>query len=238
MNPGLVRITNGEDIFTNVSSLSDAQSQGIYNNMMLDPRWSKFMLQSGFKRTATPLYWQIGQLHQDAYPGAIVNMPMLDNSSESSNTATNFMRYPGTAGAAGPSFFNISQNSDPRGFFQTGHRGRMSWIPTDALVETASSGGVKETAKLNNMPSVNCITLVLPKMHKTLYYYRCFITETIYLAGLKNTGINENDGSNFYEYRALDNFIGVPYPTAMLPTGARVIGTPPTTGNDGGGHTA
>ena len=42
--------------------------------MLLDPRWFKWMLQSGTSRRAYPRYWQIGQL-QDKWPGAVLNLP-------------------------------------------------------------------------------------------------------------------------------------------------------------------
>jgi hypothetical protein len=225
MNPGLVRITNGEDIFTDVSSLSDGQQRLMYENMMLDQRWSKFMLQSGFKRYAKPLYWQVGQLHQDAFPGAITNIPKMNNG--------DFIGTD-TFGAAEPSNQTDAQNvvapggtvdsyhSDPRGFFQTGHRGRMGWIPTDALMKvanrstTASGNGFVDVPSPNVMPCINCITVVLPKMHKTNYYYRMFITETVYFAGLKNVGINA-DG---YEMMGIDSFVRAGTPIASLPYAA------------------
>lgn len=73
---GLVRITNGEDILDDLTNISDDAMRGMYEAMLLDPRWYKFGLQTGFKRTARPLYWQIGQFHQDMFPGAIENIPV------------------------------------------------------------------------------------------------------------------------------------------------------------------
>ena len=55
-NPGLVRITNGEDIV--VPTTMDQ-----YYSLMLDRRWFKFNLQSGFSRDAVPRVWRIAQLH-------------------------------------------------------------------------------------------------------------------------------------------------------------------------------
>ena len=75
LNPGLTRITNGEDTFENLTGLSADVMRKMYNTMMLDTRWYKWQLQSGLKRSAYPMYWQIGQLHQDSFPGATVNVP-------------------------------------------------------------------------------------------------------------------------------------------------------------------
>ena len=187
MNPGLVRITNGEDIYTNVSSLSaDAQVQ-IYNAMMLDPRWSKFMLQSGFRRSAYPLYWQVGQLSQDLYPGATTNLPYLkDNGSPSLSVsgATVIERsvYQESVKAS------TDVGSSARGLFQTGHRGKLGWLPTDYFQDVKSSTGVTGNLYgINNVPQVSVITCVLPKAYKTIYYYRVFVTEEVLFSGLRSS---------------------------------------------------
>lgn len=235
MNPGLVRITNGEDIFTNVSTLSENAQMSIYNNMMLDARWSKFMLQSGFKRSATPLYWQIGQLHQDYYPGATINVPQMQTSTLQtlSTTGTEYNFSNNQSGVSSAAALFVKGNSDPRGLFQVGHRGKLGWLPTDALIQYPSGATLTEQPALNALPSVNCITVVLPKAYKTVYYYRMFITETVYFAGLKNTGIN---GTDDLEYRGIDNFMGV-YPAPMypnIPTGLwPPLNSPPSEQNDG-----
>lgn len=224
MNPGLVRITNGEDIFTNVAGLSEGEQRIMYQNMMLDQRWSKFMLQSGFKRFAKPLYWQVGQLHQDAFPGAIVNIPKMNNGSfvgTDTFGAAFASNQTDAQNADSPKGTLDAYHSDPRGFFQVGHRGRMGWIPTDALMKvanrsnTASGNGFVDTPSPNVMPCINCITVVLPKMHKTNYYYRMFITETVYFAGLKNVGINGEE--NLGEGAGIDNFVRAGVPIAALP---------------------
>nr|QBP37118.1 capsid protein [Porcine associated porprismacovirus] len=189
MNPGLVRITNGEDVFTNVSSLSaDAQIQ-IYNAMMLDPRWSKFMLQSGFRRSAYPLYWQIGQLSQDKYPGATVNIPQLAPAGGSLNSVNPVViRRDVRQDTTGNS---IEVGSSARGLFQVGHRGRLGWLPTDYYQEinpkTGSTGSRFGAYGINNVPQVNVITCVLPKAYKTVYYYRVFITEEVLFTGLRSS---------------------------------------------------
>ena len=82
LTPGLMRITNGEDIFEDISGLDDVAQHGIYNNMLLDPRWFKWMLQSGVKRYATPRFWQIGELHQDKWPGMFQNVPYYQAGAE------------------------------------------------------------------------------------------------------------------------------------------------------------
>lgn len=186
MNPGLVRITNGEDVYTNVSKLSaDAQMQ-TYNAMMLDPRWSKFMLQSGFRRSAYPLYWQVGQLSQDRYPGATVNVPNLATAGNqtASNGATMIDREVYQVG-----FFHSNElGSSARGFFQTGRRGKLGWLPTDFFQQIRDkTGNPFDAYGLNNVPEVKVITCVLPKAYKTIYYYRVFITEEVLFTGLRSS---------------------------------------------------
>ena len=194
MNPGLVRITNGEDIYTNVSNLSaDAQVQ-IYNAMMLDPRWSKFMLQSGFRRSAYPLYWQVGQLSQDKYPGATVNIPNLAQSgTQTSAQGSTVIRRDVCQD-------NPSQSteigSSSRGLFQTGHRGKLGWLPTDYYQQINSkTGNPFQAYGLNNVPQVSVITCVLPKAYKTIYYYRVFITEEVLFTGLRSSPPFATNGS-------------------------------------------
>ena len=185
MNPGLVRITNGEDVFTNVSGLNANTQMQMYNTMMLDPRWSKFMLQSGFRRSAYPMYWQVGQLSQDKYPGSTVNVPYLKDDGSG---------YPSTAGATVTERSVYQQGvkastetgSSARGLFQTGRRGRLGFLPTDYYQQIANATGVKKDVfGVNNIPQVNVITCVLPKAYKTIYYYRVFVTEEVIFAGLR-----------------------------------------------------
>lgn len=207
MNPGLVRITNGEDVFTFVGSLSADAQMHIYNSMMLDPRWSKFMLQSGFRRSAYPLYWQVGQLSQDKYPGATVNVPRLSPSGNQVNStgATAIERdiYKGDA------FQSIFQDgSSARGLFQVGHRGKLGWLPTDFYQQFSNGPGTTiSDSGINNVPEVKVITCVLPKAYKTIYYYRVFITEEVLFTGLRSsppTGVNA-DGTPIQRL-GIDNF--------------------------------
>ena len=67
--------------------------------------------------------------------------------------------------------------------------------------------------------------MLLPKAYKTRYYYRMFITETVYFSGLKNTGIGIIAGG-LSEYRAIDNFVHVPVPTPAMPQTQKSISYP------------
>lgn len=207
MNPGLVRITNGEDVYTDVSKLSaDAQMQ-IYNAMMLDPRWSKFMLQSGFRRSAYPLYWQVGQLSQDRYPGATVNVPYLNNQGDAAS-------FYGAAVTRRDVYQeSLSQStevpgSSARGLFQVGHRGKLGWLPTDFYQQVKNkTGGTAGTYGINNVPQVNVITCVLPKAYKTIYYYRVFITEEVLFGGLRSSPpLSANADGTPIQRLGIDNF--------------------------------
>lgn len=176
LTPGMCRITNGEDILENITGLTGDQQRELYNNMLLDSRWFKWMLQSGVKRIASPRYWQIGQLHQDKWPGAIVNLPRVRTST--AVTDTEFKYVPEAGSAEYASFF---AGSDPRGIFQTGHRGKLGWMPTDGLAKMGDlDNTVKELPELCSVPTVELFKVLTPPMHKTNYYYRMFITETVY----------------------------------------------------------
>lgn len=201
MNPGLVRITNGEDIFTNVSALSGSNQEKVYNAMMLDPRWSKFMLQSGFRRSAYPLYWQIGQLSQDYWPGATINTPVVG---EAQATATRPL-YLRNVNGAFDTAYGTSGDSSARGIFQTGHRGKLGFLPTDYYQTTVNTrGNSSANYGANSVPSVSVITCVLPKAYKTIYYYRVFVTEEVIFAGLRSSPMAEANGNQVY---GLDQFL-------------------------------
>lgn len=221
MNPGLVRITNGEDVFTNVSDLSEVKQRAMYTNMMLDPRWSKFMLQSGFRRSAYPLYWQIGQLSQDVYPGATVNLP---SDSITANTTgltamRAYMKGNATNGLVttvkGPEVGTIDTNyGSPRGLFQVGHRGKLGYLPTDFYQEMLITSTTRPfIGGINNVPEVSVITCVLPRAYKTIYYYRVFITEEVYFTGLRSAPFAA-DGQNYIG--SMDNFV-IGQPTYVKP---------------------
>lgn len=176
LTPGMCRITNGEDILEDITGLTGDQQRQLYDNMLLDPRWYKWMLQSGVKRFGKPRYWQIGQLHQDKWPGANVNIPQLDNAAGVDGTVAEHKSYAGgtigTTGIAG---------SSPYGLFQTGHRGVLGWMPTDAFQPIRKSdGSFADYPLLASIPEVELFKILMPPMHKTNYYYRMFITETVY----------------------------------------------------------
>ena len=215
LNPGLVRITNGEDVFTDVSKLTPADQRTVYNSMMLDPRWSKFMLQSGFRRSAYPLYWQVGQLSQDKYPGSTVNLPNLlrDGTSIDSSDVTMIRRnvYQGATAQS------VEAGSSARGLFQVGHRGKLGWLPTDFYQDVKNNTGGSITLKgVNNVPQVSVITCVLPKAHKTTYFYRVFITEEVLFSGLRSTPpVSQSTTGQPVQQFGIDQFlISEPIPIA------------------------
>lgn len=205
MNPGLVRITNGEDIFTNVSSLSADNQIQTYNSMMLDPKWSKFMLQSGFRRSAYPMYWQVGQLSQDRYPGATTNVPYASNDGLNIPNAPHGDTFVERSVYQDGIKASTEQGSSARGLFQTGRRGRLGFLPTDFYQEYPNAQGVKKSLYgLNNVPEVKVITCVLPKAYKTIYYYRVFVTEEVIFSGLRSSPPVVDGTSQRF---GLDNFV-------------------------------
>ena len=218
---GLVRITHGEDIFDDLTGLSDEQMEGMYQAMLLDPHWYKFGLQSGFKRSAVPLYWQVGQLHQDYYPGSVDNLPRA-HSTSTQIVLGSAVHLAGAISATDTfsQLYGVFEpgESDPRGLFQVGHRGRMGYLPTDALQPVPVNGNSAELVErplLASIPEVRVITAVLPKMRKTLYYYRVYITEEIFFSGLKHFG--PAVGSNAW-YGGIDQFCRPKWTQASLPS--------------------
>lgn len=201
LTPGMMRITNGEDIFEDLTGLSDGEQHAIYNNMLLDPRWFKWMLQSGVKRHATPRYWTVGQLHQDKWPGSIMNYPHLTGTGAIDGTTNKFISHNGETGDVEVAF----TGSSPYGFFQTGHTGRLGWMPTDGLQPVLTGSEVEMSPFLASPPEVEVMKIILPKAYKTRYWYRMFVTETVYFKEpIVNFGITSDD---FYTgYRPLDVF--------------------------------
>lgn len=173
LTPGMMRITNGEDIFEDITGLSDEVQHGIYNNMLLDPRWYKWMLQSGVKRHATPRFWQIGQLHQDKWPGTTINVPQFESVEGDLIGTGQRTRYALHATADQQTY---AAGSSPYGFFQVGHTGRLGWLPTDGLAYT----GLGEKPLIASPPEIEVMKIILPKAYATRYYYRMFVTETVY----------------------------------------------------------
>lgn len=250
LSPGLVRITNGENIFTHLNSLSDEEMRQMYTNTMLDPRWSKFMLQSGFHRSAVPLAWDVGNLEQSAYPDMVRNLPYMGQNAQTGEPCINdtFREadyYASWDGSDIKKDFFVP-GSDGRGLFQLGHKKRLGWLPTDAFQEfyTLDSKGGQQNGDvplLNPIPEIDCITFILPKAFKTLYYYRLFVTETVYFSGVKNVGIVSNTSGTENEYRAFDNFTFCNYPLPLAPnvpmerqTGVGKTTYTPGHPNDGG----
>lgn len=217
LTPGLIRITNGEDIAD--QGWVSGQEDQIFNSMMLDPRWYKFSLQSGFRRSAKPLFWYVGQLHQDVYPGAIQNVPYVTSGTGGVDNAGSSTIYfdtlTGADGIQSAGVYRRANFSDPHGFFQTGKKGRMGWMRTDALVEYGSThvdpnNGVFEKAEVTPFPTCRVITMVLPKMHKTNYYYRCYVTEEVYFSGVRTFGPGDPNNVNSGYASGIDNFVELP----------------------------
>lgn len=243
LNMGLTRITNGEDIFEDLTGLTADQQRNIYYTMLMDRRWFKWQLQRGLKRSAVPLYWQIGQLHQDYFPGAVVNLPNFEGYYPNRSVVRSTASYAAFANDTqegsvnSPAYYKQQTFSDPRGLFQVGHRGKMSWLPTDALLDIA--GGLDPVE--NAIPEVEVFKVILPPAYKTKYYYRCYVTETVYFKDpvVINAGIwtgTDLDPTDTENYRPLDRFFydrGV-VPSMPYHSPSQEVNTP-SPPNDGAG---
>lgn len=237
MNKGLVRITNGQDVFTDVSRLTDRQQELSYKTMLLDPRWSKFNLQSGFRRSAYPLYWQVGQLAQDKYPGSTINVPNANGSGSVTGVVAKHLY---DAGAVSDDMnYRTNAGSSARGLFQTGMRGRLGFLPTDYYqqVSVPTDDRFTDVYGTNNVPEVKVITAILPKASKTVYFYRVYVTEEVLFKSVRSS-IPYSDpvtGEIFpMGNTGLDNFLNGS-PLTVIPTNAipDVSGLLGNTGNNG-----
>lgn len=237
LTPGMCRITNGEDILEDITGLDGDQQRELYQNMMLDPRWYKWMLQTGVKRFARPKYWQIGQLHQDKWPGSVTNLPIVSTlepplASVFGTAHQSLARLSDSATGYGTSANSVTRGSSSYGIFQTGHKGVLGWLPTDSLqvTEYVSSGQSveKKSPMIAAIPEIELFKILMPPMRKTNYYYRAFVTEECYF--------KEPIVMNVNGYRPIDVFQYQQYPIPRIPTEDVGTHTPPDSvdgGNDG-----
>lgn len=236
LTPGMCRITNGEDILEDISGLDGEQQRELYQNMMLDPRWFKWMLQTGVKRYASPRYWQIGQLHQDKWPGATLNYPIVGTFGGLPHvygTKASMASVDRTATESGysDSLVNAAlfDGSSHLGLFQTGHRGKLGWLPTDSLQQMRIARDTKgEVPLLVSIPEIELFKVLMPPMRKTNYYYRAFVTEECFF--------KEPIVMNLNGYRPVDVFHNINMAYPKLPTVEETVPRPAdanTGGNDG-----
>lgn len=229
LTPGLVRITNGEDIIEDITGMSVTQQHAIFDSMMLGTRWYKWMLQRGVKRSAYPKYWQVGQLKQDHFPGTTINYPVRqfvegtnelvsvpgDTFAVNSLVGQSFDNT-GSQANVGYIYRNQANVSDPRGLFQTGMRGTLGWMPTDGVQPLVTEVGREweETPLMAAVPEVDCFKIVLPPAYKTSYYYRAYVTETVYF---REPVVNDFGSDDGLFYGELDRFIRPTAPELKLP---------------------
>lgn len=229
LTPGMMRITNGEDIFEDLSGLSAEEQYEIYNQMLLDPRWFKWMLQSGVKRHAMPRYWTVGQLHQDKWPGAVFNAPIITSPGAEGQALVGTKVISPRMASATTGTGNVNaygvEGSSALGLFQTGHKGVLGWLPTDGM---QTMPGMAPIPMLTSPPEVEVMKIILPPAHKTRYYYRAYITETVYF----REPIVQ--GGMPLGMRPLDIFHAQGLPTPYLPNAQ--VATYPTDVQTGGNY--
>lgn len=200
-NPGLVRITNGEDIV--VPTTMDQ-----YYSLMLDRRWFKFNLQSGFSRDAVPRVWRIAQLHQDRFPGNTQNFPSVRNPNRE---VYNHQGLVNALDPPGVDYTPLDEGSDPRGFFQVGNDMRLDWLPTDSDNAWDITPNVPKYGRPAAVPEVPLITFVLPQAYKTRFYYRVYVTETVYFKEPVALNVSSvSSPGSFVVNNGVDRFIGLP----------------------------
>lgn len=227
LTPGLVRITNGEDFWPNINEegIGEDARHAIYNAMTLDSRWFKWNLQSGISKSATPRFWVIGQTRQDYYPGSIINVPCAAGNSEPKDWRGTSAERLYDPYLADPTIAQETarQFSSDRGLIQTGMHGELGWMPTDALVNLDVHGDSKDDDSevyptINNIPHVELFRILLPPAYKTKFYYRMFVTETVYFKEIVDQPPIWFDGVTPKRYAPLDRFIRDYGTKAMMPT--------------------
>lgn len=202
-NPGLVRITNGENITGDLTQLfaSSDRAEPIYYNMMLDRRWFKFQLQTGMVRSAFPKFWSVAQAKQSRLTGNVV--PQLTRQVDTDNTSE--MYYDPDMGTQIVQFgrgnaADYAYNYEDEILMQTGRKEPMGWMPTDFFIKpantsevaiTGSGSDIEGTYGYNKVPEIDLITIVLPKAYKTKYFYRVYVEEEVYFKDPVVLGYND-----------------------------------------------
>lgn len=175
-NPGLVRITNGEDISPFADYYDTTDGEMLYYSTMLDDRWYKFQLQKGFQRTAVPLYWTLGTPAQTVHPD-FNQVNFMENIDERLQYGSDDLAGFGSVGigrdsdnGSDPYLYANDINFEGHYMIQ-GERRRVGWMPTDMF-----QAGIGYP---NVVPEIEVITIVLPKAYKTRYFYRVYIEEEV-----------------------------------------------------------
>lgn len=167
-NPGLVRITNGE----NVGQIGDMNS---YYATLLDPRWFKFQLQQGFSRYARPLVYNIGEISQDNNP---FNGFIAASTTDPQDAVTMYARV----GNSWPTSVTSEAQRDfvsKHAPIQTG-RIKLGWMPTTTVLFNNPTNNEFRDKAFTIVPEIDLLTFILPKAFKTKFYYRVFIESTVY----------------------------------------------------------
>lgn len=224
LSPGLMRITNGEQMQKDLTGVPAVNQRLIYANMLLDRRWFKWSLQSGFKKSAVPLAWHVAQLHEDLFPGNVNNVPISKLSTGANDEPVLDSVFSNMSGRTykqgdNPSYSYQSQGSpnysSPYGLFQTGKNVRFGWLPTDAyqpmLVKKMDDTGtvtLKEVPAIHPVPEVELFNIITPPAYKTKYYYRVYVTETVFFSEPVTNGIGAFVDESGFEVSAasLDRF--------------------------------
>lgn len=220
-NPGLIRITNGEDVSTLSALLDGTAAEQSYYATLLDRRWFKFALQAGCKRSAIPLVWRVGQSHQSIRQAFTVPTTEVDEGISPTNIG---ILTPLANG-------NLDGSLGWENALMQVDRCKLGWMPTD-MFNNHRSG-------INAVPEIDVLTIILPKAYKTVYYYRMYIREEVQFkdAVAINPYISTKDMSGAVYSGAIDRFVynKIPGPTrADIPTSVIVPSSSPVNPVNGG----
>lgn len=192
-NPGLVRITNGENVTSFIGT--DAQNMNQYYATMLDNRWFKFRLQSGFTRTAKPLVYNVAMPAPGFSPGKYYL-------STSTSGEVDRMSYSPFYQGTTPVTSEASVREAKRDVLMATGKVKLGWMPTTDLTDPGYE------PLYGNVPEVPLITFVLPKAYKTKFYYRVFVSEEVYFKDpIAVNPIVETIEGHRYAYKPIDSFV-------------------------------
>ena len=196
-NPGLVRITNGEDV-KKIGTIEQ------YYATMLDPRWYKFQLQQGFSRYAKPLVYNIGEIHHDILPFMSENPQMMSTPGFPGVLQKSALAQDNKLTYATPTDANIplAVAHTP---IQTG-RIKLGWMPTDAANQPWQLNQGLTGGMMVRVPEVDVLSFVLPKAFKTKFFYRVFVETVVYFK--EPVAVNAILDTNGNSVLPIDRFIG------------------------------
>lgn len=232
---GMARITNNEDIgivSDLMNSMTADQKKYFYNQMLLDHRWYKFSPHRGLTKSATPLLWDVCQVHEDHFPGANRHVPYIDKTAQGYYLEPNggcieqnvykdadhpeLGEFVDSIACKFVPGVEPSESIYRRRLVQNG-RVPITWMPTDDVVRVNFATRTGESPYTvyqkvyteATMPEVNVMCILLPPAYRTFNFFRIWVTETCYFKGFREqfTGLSTSALFGDSNYSAIDTYV-------------------------------